>query len=91
MFIENVLDLQKWTTVGYKDIQTEVQDHQLWKKKGTGLVSKYNGAILGVHETEGLVVFLEDNEMITPTTKKMITPISIEEGFEFPVPCKKHR
>ena len=38
----------------------------MWKKEGTGLVSKYKGAILGVHETEGLVVFLEDHEQITP-------------------------
>ena len=62
--IDFFLDKMKWSTVGYKDIHTAIQDHQLWKKEGPGLVSKYKGAVLGVHETEGLVVFLEEHENI---------------------------
>ena len=38
----------------------------MWKKEGNHLISKYDGNMLGVHETRGLVTLSEDDEMITP-------------------------
>ena len=55
----------KWTRVEYKDLREDLHVEQLWKKEGTNLVSKYKGAIFGIHETKGLVASLEENEMIT--------------------------
>ena len=58
----------------------------MWKKKGMHLISKYNGAILGVHKTVGLSAFLEENEniMIASIDEKATT------SFELTVPCKDH-
>ena len=49
-------------------------------------MSKYNGAILGVHKTVGLSALLEENENIT------IASIDEEAttSFELTVPCKDH-
>ena len=56
---------------------------QLWKKVGNHLISRYNGAILGAHETEGLVV-------ISRGETDTVVPVSINEdattSFEFSVP-----
>ena len=58
----------------------------MWKKEGMHLMSKYNGAILGVHKTVGLSALLEENENIT------IASIDEEAttSFELTVPCKDH-
>ena len=56
----------------------------MWKKEGNYLVSKYNGAVLGTHETRGLAAFLEDNEMITP----ILIDEDATSSFEFSLPCK---
>lgn len=68
-------------TVGYKEI-VQGDAKQLWKKEGNHLISQYNGAILGAHETEGLVAISGDSDTIIP--------VSINEdattSFEFSVP-----
>ena len=76
-----VKDYEYIGTVGYKEIvQGDAQ--QLWKKEGNHLISQYNGAILGAHETEGLVAISGDSDTIIP--------VSINEdastSFEFSVP-----
>ena len=57
-----------WNIVEYKLVGNEVEDYQLWKKHGGNLVSKSSGAVLGVHETEGLAGFVGSNETITPVS-----------------------
>ena len=64
-FIGAYLD---WNIVEYELVGNEVEDNQLWKKHGGNLVSKLSGAVLGVHETEGLVSFVGSNETITPVS-----------------------
>ena len=49
-------------------LENEVEDNQLWKKHEGTLVSKVSGAILGVHETEGLAGFVGISETITPVS-----------------------
>ena len=75
-----------WNIVEYKLVGNEVEDYQLWKKHGGNLVSKLSDAVLGVHKTEGLVSFVESNEIITP--------ISIDEAatssYELLVPGMFH-
>ena len=57
-----------WNIVEYKTIGDEVEGNQLWKQSEGSLVSKTSGAILGVHETEGLAGFVGSNETITPVS-----------------------
>ena len=57
-----------WNTVEYKTVGDEVEDNQLWKIYEGNLVSKVSGAVLGVHETEGLTGFVGSNETITPVS-----------------------
>ena len=57
-----------WNIVEYKTIGDEVEGNQLWKQSEGNLVSKTSGAILGVHETEGLGGFVGSNETITPVS-----------------------
>ena len=57
-----------WNIVQYKLVGNEVEDYQLWKKHGGNLVSKSSGAVLGVHETEGLGGFVGSIETITPVS-----------------------
>ena len=57
-----------WNTVEYKTVGDEVEDNQLWKIYEGNLVSKVSGAVLGVHETEGLTGFVGSTETITPVS-----------------------
>ena len=57
-----------WNIVEYKTVGDEVEDNQLWKIYEGNLVSKVSGAVLGVHETEGLTGFVGSNETITPVS-----------------------
>ena len=71
-----------WNRVEYKLVDDEVEDNQLWKMYEGNLVSKVSGAILGVHETEGLAGIVGSNEIVTP--------VSVDEtatsSYEFLVP-----
>ena len=57
-----------WNLVEYKTVGDEVEDNQLWKIYEGNLVSKVSGAVLGVHETEGLTGFVGSTETITPVS-----------------------
>ena len=57
-----------WNIVEYKTVGDEVEDNQLWKMYEGNLVSKVSGAVLGVHETEGLAGFVGSNETIIPVS-----------------------
>ena len=71
-----------WNIVEYKLVGDEVEDNQLWKNYEGNLVSKVSGAVLSVHETEGLVGIVGSNEIVTP--------VSVDEAatssYEFLVP-----
>ena len=75
-----------WNIVEYKTIGDEVEGNQLWKQSEGNLVSKVSGAVLGVHETEGLAGFVGSNETITP--------VSVDEAakssYELLVPGMSH-
>jgi hypothetical protein len=57
-----------WTIVEYKVLGNLAEDNQLWKMYEGNLVSKVSGAVLGVHETEGLAGFVGSNETIIPVS-----------------------
>ena len=71
------------TIVEYKDQTPEVYDSQMWKKEGNHLISKYDGNMLGVHETKGLVTLSEDDEMITP----ILIDENATSSFELSLSC----
>ena len=55
----------------------------MWKKEGNHLISKYDGNMLGVHETRGLVTLSEDDEMITP----ILIDENATSSFELSLSC----
>ena len=69
------------STLGSWKYEDEVKDTQLWKKSGNTLVSKYNDAILSVHETEGLVSSMGNNAMVTPATTDEAAELNHELGI----------
>ena len=75
-----------WNIVEFKLVGNEAEDNQLWKMYEGNLVSKVSGAVLGVHETEGLAGFGGSNEIITP--------VSVDEAatssYELLVPGMLH-
>jgi len=74
----NKVELSSLGSWKYED---DVKDTQLWKKSGNTLVSKYNDAILSVHETEGLVSSMGNNAMVTPATIDETAEINHELGI----------
>ena len=82
MFLTHIKD-SEYGEVGYEEIVEEGNPKQLWKIVGKYLISQYNGAILGAHETEGLVA-------ISKGEPDKIVPVSINEeattSFKFSVP-----
>ena len=78
-----ISELRNLTIVEYKDQTPEVHDSQMWKKEGNHLISKYDGNMLGVHETRGLVTLSEDDEMITP----ILIDENTTSSFELSLSC----